>query len=304
MKQKNAFTLVELLVVIGIIAVLIAILLPALGRARAQAQSVQCQANLRSIAQGLELYAIANRGSLPFGDYLDPTYGYTINSETANWVIRVASLLRPGGQGENFITSVSSKGIFRCPSASVENAATDQVVNHYACHPRLMPWFDKETDPVKIAQTGIVKVEPLTGKPAAPYRKSKIRQASDIILIFDAVQYFGANGLADGNTHPVGNGVDNWRAQGSYSWGNGGLNPCPSVNFWDNNYGAGVDCGNNTDCKGWSGNQQQIRYRHGRNDTANVLFCDGHVGQFHIKKGAGGTFSTDLLRRYFAVNWP
>ena len=93
MKRQRAFTLVELLVVIGIIAVLIAVLLPALNKARSQAQTVQCMANLRSIGQGLQLYAIANKQSLPYGDYLDPTYGYTINSNTANWVIRVASAI-------------------------------------------------------------------------------------------------------------------------------------------------------------------------------------------------------------------
>jgi prepilin-type N-terminal cleavage/methylation domain-containing protein/prepilin-type processing-associated H-X9-DG protein len=62
---KKAFTLVELLVVIGIIALLISILLPALSRAREAANTVKCESNLRSIGQGIAGYVADNNETLP-----------------------------------------------------------------------------------------------------------------------------------------------------------------------------------------------------------------------------------------------
>jgi len=64
-RPQHGFTLVELLVVIGIIAVLVAILLPALNRARAQANLITCASQMRQVAQYYFLYAQDNNGWFP-----------------------------------------------------------------------------------------------------------------------------------------------------------------------------------------------------------------------------------------------
>jgi prepilin-type N-terminal cleavage/methylation domain-containing protein/prepilin-type processing-associated H-X9-DG protein len=66
-RTRRAFTLVELLVVIGIIAVLISILLPAMNRAREMSKRTGCASNLRQLAFGAIMYAGENRGWFPLG---------------------------------------------------------------------------------------------------------------------------------------------------------------------------------------------------------------------------------------------
>jgi prepilin-type N-terminal cleavage/methylation domain-containing protein len=89
--HRSGFTLVELLVVIAIIALLVAVLLPVLGRARAAGNAIKCASNLRNIAQALLMHAQEHKqtlpaaytyrpgpewGSRPPDQYPQPTHGY------------------------------------------------------------------------------------------------------------------------------------------------------------------------------------------------------------------------------------
>ena len=67
--RERGFTLVELLVVIGIIALLISILLPALSKARAAANEVKCQAQLKQVITAMMLHANDHNGFMPLVGY-------------------------------------------------------------------------------------------------------------------------------------------------------------------------------------------------------------------------------------------
>jgi prepilin-type N-terminal cleavage/methylation domain-containing protein/prepilin-type processing-associated H-X9-DG protein len=79
---RKAFTLVELLVVIGVIAVLIALLMPALSGARDAANRAKCLSNLRSILQAAHMHAQEHRGYMPIAGSQVPTHlGVTATPE-------------------------------------------------------------------------------------------------------------------------------------------------------------------------------------------------------------------------------
>lgn len=106
-QHRLGFTLVELLVVIGIIALLISILLPALNRARGFANSIKCQANLRQIGMAVQLYANANNDSAPWGqapwvDGVREDGSVYPNAYRAYWVETLSGVIGTPGLTESY----------------------------------------------------------------------------------------------------------------------------------------------------------------------------------------------------------
>lgn len=108
LKNTSGFTLVELLVVIGIIAVLVSILLPSLAKARASAQQVKCMSNLRQIGMAAQIYTM-DKKVYP-GSYKDP-----YSSLSVHWYKLLIPLMQ--GKGGEMSEVEYPKGVkyVQCP---------------------------------------------------------------------------------------------------------------------------------------------------------------------------------------------
>lgn len=128
-RPSRGFSLVELLVVIAIIGILMAILLPAMGKARRAARRTICLSNLRQIGTAIQLYTTHSNGSIPYGPRAPAPSATNFYPRTGN-VTSLISLQdgRPVGLGLMLQKELANiKNVLFCPDVDQDSIADTQL---------------------------------------------------------------------------------------------------------------------------------------------------------------------------------
>lgn len=266
--RNSAFTLVELLVVIGIIALLLGILLPSLNKARQTALEVQCASNLRQWGIGFTMYVDANKGCLPYDNDEDgdepaasiqgpDAKGW---ESTGLWFNAIPPLLKgktydqmqvEHAAGLSRLPVEGDNSIFVCPSTST---AAPPVKSTGLNGPYFRMWGRVGATAASPRDTFICYVmnSKLTDFFPRGMKMSKLRPGSEVVLMVEKRMRGGeANGADD------------------IYYNTQGGPPPPRITGRSLNY--------------IKGDWQRFASRHRKDSGGNLLFADGHV-QFFTKR--------------------
>jgi prepilin-type N-terminal cleavage/methylation domain-containing protein/prepilin-type processing-associated H-X9-DG protein len=256
---RQGFTLVELLVVIGIIALLISILLPSLSAAREQARTTKCMSNLRSIHQAMTAYAAEQKGYLVPCDVEDtvtppdPTNGYAINESWATILVCMGYLKTPVGV---MATVNGGDHVLKCPSGILEDSQTG-FSNIASGRPNS-----------RLDMLGAMGAQHI----------SKTLEPGRVIYC-----WYGANGVAEPNSAQY---VPMWRAPTHDS------KMVRQMSNVKNGSSLVILYDGLSTVHMITGNANRLNARHGtsaRHKQTNLLFLDGHVETYFTADLPGGT---------------
>ena len=266
-RRRPAFTLVELLVVIGIIALLVSILLPTLNSARQSANQVKCLSNMRQIGVGLNFYQEDFNGSYPYAQkaMVQPGGGVAL----IRWPNMILSYFGVGEQGilDTSTDDDKFRDVVLCPDALVP--PNNKPLTSYGPHPLLIPNgqvtyptghpFAGTTDPLRV-----------------PYKIAQVDNSAEKIVFFDMAVNFSGTPQFDAYN------IDHGRIR-NFTGGNTDAALTYPASYLVEGYvpnmpNTSIDGGFNTDdTPGTFGIQNgNIRWRHRGDKNANVLFVDGH----------------------------
>ncbi len=299
-RPLRAFTLVELLVVIGVIAVLIGILLPTLAGAQGRARDIQCQSNLRQLVGGFFSYAAENKGSMPYGYHYDPRHPVTWRAVGGTdtlvcWPAQIAKYMtrRSGGTSDDYLPPV-----FNCPEA-------DLVRTHKLSY----------------AMNLVVGVVPeielrFAQPPRAQLRPPPITLLlKDTALVWDESIKPGHSAFNTAGGYLMGHDIDDHRFQSGagtpqfrfFTLADRFAHVAPGVFGQNKPISMGgnwrnIDPATSSVGFPFEGN---LRFRHLKETTCNAGMADGSVRAFTGKFNRDKSMrSHNALRRYFMIKWP
>jgi prepilin-type N-terminal cleavage/methylation domain-containing protein/prepilin-type processing-associated H-X9-DG protein len=316
-RRSRAFTLVELLVVIGIIAALIGILLPVLAGVSARGRDLKCQANLKTIGQMILTYAAENKGSVPYGYYYNRSHPQTWDDAagdgrlTTMWSIisRMSGKQYRGddvfvtGSGVNPEAKENTAPFLRCPEA--------ELVGTHICS--YVGQFVAFATPYDYRRTNYGYPAPIQDRPA---RTTDLMPFT--ILAYDTAVHLP--GMSQDIGYVTGGDIDNQRFwtgphQVRYYSIKDPFGRIPP-GIVGQNRPVGMNVGGNiwknidpapTGPEGFNTfpYQGNLRFRHNKDKSVNVLYADGRVESIEAKLRPDKTMvSHPVLRKSFQTKWP
>ena len=307
--RSGAFTLVELLVVIGIIAVLISILLPSLARARQVAVKLQCAANMRSVGQALQMYDADNR-KLPWAEVQNASNAVSSQHKWVHEVNRTLGMdMRDGSEW------IELAAVLRCPAGAEAMAGNPKVAWHYVPSPRVMPVChvtnNVQDGPLDFALGGTGAAAGSQMRPIQRRSLANMKNSSDKALMFEGMQW--VDPWSNGETWlDISFFWDSWQGFGA-GWAGGWADPSATLmyaNPWDIDFNSRLPVGQDWQTTptamaaanhdgGWTMANPfdcAVRYRHGMNNETNILFCDGHVESFKLGDVKFGVACVNVMK--------